>query len=139
MKNLPHVVNYDFPSNLETYIHRIGRTGRLATNGHAFSFFTRNLAPMAKDLIALLQHHRQNIDPHLHTLQQSYIEAAQFMEKMEEIEREDEGTTDVITTQEDLSSDKPLLDSLSDVLQSKKRQRRDTVCAARTVIAKKRG
>ena len=40
---LPYVVNYDFPSSLETYIHRVGRTGRLAANGHAFSFFTRNL------------------------------------------------------------------------------------------------
>ena len=133
------MVNYDFPSNLETYIHRIGRTGRLATNGHAFSFFTRNLAPMANDLIALLQHHRQNIDPNLQTLQESYIAAAQFMEKMEEIEREDKDTTDVITMEEDLSSDKALLDSLSDVLQSKKRRRRETVGAARTVLAKKRG
>jgi len=40
---LPYVVNYDFPSTLETYVHRIGRTGRLAANGHAFSFFTRNM------------------------------------------------------------------------------------------------
>ena len=31
------------------------RTGRLASNGHAFSFFTRNLAPVAQPLIDLLQ------------------------------------------------------------------------------------
>lgn len=43
IRALPYVVNYDFPSRLETYIHRVGRTGRLAANGHAFSFFTRNL------------------------------------------------------------------------------------------------
>jgi ATP-dependent RNA helicase RhlE len=24
---LPYIVNYDFPGNLETYIHRVGRTG----------------------------------------------------------------------------------------------------------------
>lgn len=41
IRGLPYVVNYDFPSNLETYIHRVGRTGRLAAAGHAFSFFTR--------------------------------------------------------------------------------------------------
>ncbi len=40
---LPYVVNYDFPSSLATYIHRVGRTGRLAAYGHAYSFFTRNL------------------------------------------------------------------------------------------------
>jgi superfamily II DNA/RNA helicase len=43
IRMLPYVVNYDFPSRLEAYIHRVGRTGRLAAFGHAFSFFTRNL------------------------------------------------------------------------------------------------
>jgi superfamily II DNA/RNA helicase len=43
IRGLPYVVNYDFPSNLEVYIHRVGRTGRLAAAGHAFSFFTRPL------------------------------------------------------------------------------------------------
>lgn len=77
VKNLPYVVNYDFPSNLETYIHRIGRTGRLAEHGHAFSFLTRNFAPLAEDLISLLQHHRQEIDPNLILLQNAYKEAFQ--------------------------------------------------------------
>lgn len=27
LRHLPYIVNYDFPSNLETYIHRVGRTG----------------------------------------------------------------------------------------------------------------
>jgi len=43
IRGLPYVVNYDFPGNLEVYIHRVGRTGRLAAAGHAFSFFTRPL------------------------------------------------------------------------------------------------
>jgi len=55
IKNLPYVINYDFPTNLDTYIHRVGRTGRLATDGHAYSFFTRNLAPVAQPLLALLK------------------------------------------------------------------------------------
>ena len=45
----------DFPSRLEAYVHRVGRTGRLAAAGHAFSFFTRALAPLAPPLLALLQ------------------------------------------------------------------------------------
>ena len=55
IQGLPYVVNYDFPSNLEAYIHRSGRTGRLATHGHCFSFFGRSLAPLAAPLIRLLQ------------------------------------------------------------------------------------
>ena len=51
IKNLPYVVNYDFPARMEAYIHRVGRTGRLASSGHAFSFFTRNLAPLARPLL----------------------------------------------------------------------------------------
>ena len=55
IRGLPYVVNYDFPSNLEQYIHRAGRTGRLAADGHCYSFFTRNLAPLAQPLLGLLQ------------------------------------------------------------------------------------
>ena len=54
-RSLPLVVNYDFPGNLETYVHRVGRAGRLAADGHALSLLTRNLAPLAAPLLALLQ------------------------------------------------------------------------------------
>lgn len=53
--SLPLVVNYDFPGNLQTYVHRVGRAGRLAADGHAMSFITRNMAPLAASLLALLQ------------------------------------------------------------------------------------
>lgn len=35
---LPHVVNYELPNVPETYVHRIGRTGRAGANGKAISF-----------------------------------------------------------------------------------------------------
>lgn len=35
---LPHVVNYELPNVPETYVHRIGRTGRAGRNGVAISF-----------------------------------------------------------------------------------------------------
>lgn len=35
---LPQVINYDLPSESETYVHRIGRTGRAGNAGYAFSF-----------------------------------------------------------------------------------------------------
>ena len=60
IRGLPYVVNYDFPSTMESYIHRAGRTGRLAAHGHAYSFFARSLAPLASPLIRLLQVHFRN-------------------------------------------------------------------------------
>lgn len=36
--NLEHVVNYDLPDVPETYVHRIGRTGRAGASGKAVSF-----------------------------------------------------------------------------------------------------
>ncbi|CAN6469447.1 unnamed protein product [Victoria cruziana] len=35
-----HVVNLDLPKTMEDYVHRIGRTGRAGTLGHATSFYT---------------------------------------------------------------------------------------------------
>jgi ATP-dependent RNA helicase RhlE len=34
------VINYDLPDNAEDYVHRIGRTGRAGSKGHAISFAT---------------------------------------------------------------------------------------------------
>ena len=81
VKNLSYVVNYDFPSNLETYVHRVGRTGRVDAQGHAFSFFTRSLAPLASPMIKLLESHNQDIDPNLVKLAESY---AIIQEKMKQ-------------------------------------------------------
>ena len=38
INELPHVVNYELPNIPETYVHRIGRTGRAGQNGIAISF-----------------------------------------------------------------------------------------------------
>ena len=37
-----HVVNYDIPHDSESYVHRIGRTGRAGRTGAAFTLATRN-------------------------------------------------------------------------------------------------
>ena len=37
---ISHVINYDIPSTADAYIHRIGRTGRAASNGEAFTLIT---------------------------------------------------------------------------------------------------
>lgn len=40
VRNITHVLNYDYPNNSEDYIHRIGRTGRAGQTGTAITFFT---------------------------------------------------------------------------------------------------
>ncbi len=38
--DLEHVVNYDIPTSLTSYIHRVGRTARAGKQGHAWTLFT---------------------------------------------------------------------------------------------------
>lgn len=48
ISGISHVINYDVPGQAEDYIHRIGRTGRAAQTGDAFTF-------MAPDEIAMVR------------------------------------------------------------------------------------
>ena len=48
--NLTHVINYDLPNVPETYVHRIGRTGRAGVSGIAFSFCDREERAYLKDI-----------------------------------------------------------------------------------------
>lgn len=40
VENVTHVINYELPQDIESYIHRIGRTGRANKTGHAYSIIT---------------------------------------------------------------------------------------------------
>jgi len=48
VSGISHVINYDVPQQPEDYVHRIGRTGRAAQTGDAFTF-------MAADEIAMVR------------------------------------------------------------------------------------
>ncbi|KAK8946807.1 DEAD-box ATP-dependent RNA helicase 30 [Platanthera zijinensis] len=65
VKDIKCVINYDFPSSLEDYVHRIGRTGRAGAKGTAFSFFTQGNAKYAKGLVKILQEAGQSVSPPL--------------------------------------------------------------------------
>ena len=40
IKDISHVINYDMPNDIETFIHRIGRTGRAGASGKSITFVT---------------------------------------------------------------------------------------------------
>ena len=52
--HLSHVINYELPNVPETYVHRIGRTGRAGRDGVAFSFCDVEEVPYLKDIQKLI-------------------------------------------------------------------------------------
>lgn len=52
---LSHVLNYELPNVPETYVHRIGRTGRAGASGIAFSFCSREERAYLKDIERLIK------------------------------------------------------------------------------------
>ncbi|EKX52111.1 hypothetical protein GUITHDRAFT_65410, partial [Guillardia theta CCMP2712] len=65
IKEVKAVINYEFPSNTEDYIHRIGRTGRAGAKGTAYTFFTKKDASKASSLIKILEGAGQEVPPQL--------------------------------------------------------------------------
>ncbi|KAK6913092.1 DEAD/DEAH box helicase domain, partial [Dillenia turbinata] len=55
IKDIRVVVNYDFPTGIEDYVHRIGRTGRAGATGLAYTFFAEQDAKYASDLVKVLE------------------------------------------------------------------------------------
>lgn len=55
------VINYDFPTGVEDYVHRIGRTGRAGATGVAYTFFCDQDSKYAADLIKILEGANQRV------------------------------------------------------------------------------
>jgi superfamily II DNA/RNA helicase len=66
--DIKYVVNYDYPSCSEDYVHRIGRTGRRDRKGTSYTFFTNANAKSAQDLIKVLSEAGQEVNPKLYQL-----------------------------------------------------------------------
>lgn len=55
IEHVQHVVNFDLPSSIDEYVHRIGRTGRCGNIGRAVSFFDPEPdTPLARSLVKVL-------------------------------------------------------------------------------------
>lgn len=55
------VINYDFPTGIEDYVHRIGRTGRAGATGISYTFFGDQDAKYAFDLVKVLEGANQRV------------------------------------------------------------------------------
>lgn len=64
IESLPYVINFDLPNIPETYVHRIGRTGRAGNDGLAISFCSKDERPYLKDIEKLIRMQIKVIDGH---------------------------------------------------------------------------
>ncbi|HEU4403788.1 MAG TPA: DEAD/DEAH box helicase [Polyangiaceae bacterium] len=62
--DLSHVLNYDLPNVPETYVHRIGRTGRAGASGVALSFCDEEERAYLVDIERLIRKHVPRADGH---------------------------------------------------------------------------
>ncbi|KAF9692548.1 hypothetical protein EKO04_009722 [Ascochyta lentis] len=66
--NVTHVVNYDLPTDIDDYVHRIGRTGRAGNTGIATAFFNRGNRGVVRDLLDLLKEANQEVPQFLESI-----------------------------------------------------------------------
>ncbi|XP_023565108.1 probable ATP-dependent RNA helicase DDX4 isoform X2 [Octodon degus] len=62
IENVQHVINFDLPSTIDEYVHRIGRTGRCGNTGRAISFFDpESDNHLAQALVKVLSDAQQDV------------------------------------------------------------------------------
>ncbi|KAJ6795584.1 ATP-dependent RNA helicase-like protein DB10 [Iris pallida] len=63
IKDIRVVINYDFPTGIEDYVHRIGRTGRAGATGISYTFLSDQDWKHAAELVKLLEGSNQRVPP----------------------------------------------------------------------------
>ncbi|XP_006213079.2 DEAD box protein 53 [Vicugna pacos] len=72
VNDVTHVYNYDFPRNIEEYVHRVGRTGRAGKTGISITLMTQDDRKVAGELIKILQRANQSVPKDLVTMAEPY-------------------------------------------------------------------
>ncbi|XP_070158975.1 probable ATP-dependent RNA helicase DDX43 [Polyergus mexicanus] len=72
IEDITYVLNYDFPKDIEEYVHRVGRTGRAGRTGESITFMTRQDWHHAKELISILEEADQEVPEELHKMSERY-------------------------------------------------------------------
>jgi ATP-dependent RNA helicase RhlE len=67
IEQLPFVINFDIPNISETYVHRIGRTGRAGNSGLAISFCGKDEKPYWLDIEKLIRMKIKVVTDHQYT------------------------------------------------------------------------
>ncbi|MCA9989734.1 MAG: C-terminal helicase domain-containing protein, partial [Anaerolineales bacterium] len=54
VEEISHVIQFDLPNEPETYVHRVGRTGRAGADGIALAFCMEEERPYLRDIQKLM-------------------------------------------------------------------------------------
>lgn len=73
VNELSHVINFDMPDVPETYVHRIGRTGRAGSEGVAITFCAEEEKDLLKNIQKTIGKHISIIDEHPYVISNSEI------------------------------------------------------------------
>lgn len=65
IKDVKYVINFDFPTKVDDYVHRVGRTGRAGSKGVSYTFFTDDDCQKAEELIGVLERSGQEVKDEL--------------------------------------------------------------------------
>ncbi|VEU22559.1 DEKNAAC103689 [Brettanomyces naardenensis] len=68
------VVNYDSPTHMEDYVHRVGRTGRAGNKGESYTFITPTEEKGANDIVRLLELSNMDVPADLRRMANSFRE-----------------------------------------------------------------
>ncbi|ERL92627.1 hypothetical protein D910_09940 [Dendroctonus ponderosae] len=70
--DITHVLNYDFPKNIEEYVHRVGRTGRAGKTGESISYVTKSDWAQAAELVKILEEAQQFVPEEIYSMASRY-------------------------------------------------------------------
>uniref|UniRef100_A0A3Q3SYJ7 RNA helicase n=1 Tax=Mastacembelus armatus TaxID=205130 RepID=A0A3Q3SYJ7_9TELE len=83
--DITHVFNFDFPRNIEEYVHRVGRTGRAGRSGSAITLITREDWRKAPELIPILERGGQDVPVDLVLMAERYEKHKRQKEREKEM------------------------------------------------------
>lgn len=75
VRDISVVINYDLPTNIEDYVHRIGRTGRAGDKGSSYSFLVNTEFGLVNDLLKIMKSSGQKIPQELYDMKQDAMAA----------------------------------------------------------------
>uniref|UniRef100_A0A8C0VG48 RNA helicase n=1 Tax=Cyanistes caeruleus TaxID=156563 RepID=A0A8C0VG48_CYACU len=85
--DITHVFNFDFPRNIEEYVHRVGRTGRAGRTGEAVTLVTSNDWRFASELIDILERANQVVPDELIAMAERYKQSQMRKDSEKDIQR----------------------------------------------------
>jgi len=85
--NLSHVINFELPNVPETYVHRIGRTGRAGASGIAYSFCDQEEKEFLRDIQKLISVQIPIVNEHPYAMENTSLNNISASAKQKPVQR----------------------------------------------------